>query len=106
MARFPKEIRTGIWIRNYLLENKEDYVYRMYKKFKRDVRRKGYTPGSYDNFRRYIHFCKKLGLIRMSRTEKMSKGFDRHYYVLVPKEIENPAWRNPQGSVYPSTQAK
>lgn len=113
MAKFPKDIRTGEWIRDYLIKKREDNVYGMYLKYKEYGEKKGYVPGSYDNFRRYIWFCKRLGLIRLSKIRKIPKskgkmkrkagGLEKHYYVLNLEEISNPAWKMPQAKLYPES---
>lgn len=97
---------TGEFIRRYLTEHGEAYVYEMWNSFRKAVEDFGVKWwGSYDSFRRYVHICKRLGLIRPVRTERSArKGLKaRRYYALVPEHSDSEAWARPQEILYPAT---
>ena len=88
--------RKGVWIRGHLQEVGRDYVYGMYKLWKRFLEEAGLNikPGTYQQFRTYIYVLKRLGLIY--RVGSPSKSdFTKNFYVLSPEKINSPLWRNP-----------
>jgi len=103
MERKPAPIpSTGTWIRDHLLEVREDYPYSMWKKFRDFKAAFGFRAGSYANFRRYIYFLKRLGLIEPVRGEYV-KGRLRIYYRVVPGTEPDPRWGIAQIACYPTT---
>lgn len=97
---------TGEFIRDYLMEHGEAYIYEMWDRFRKAVAEFGVKWwGSYASFRRYIYICKRLGLIRYVRTGKPPRrGLkSRRYYALVPEHIDSGAWIRPQEILYPAT---
>lgn len=104
-------ISTAGWIKNHLLEVGEDYPYNMWRelrnlKLEMGVIKKGI--GSYQNFRNYIYWLEKLGLIKFVREEEGDKTFlaKRRYYAVVEDQLDNPAWSNPNRALYPETWEK
>lgn len=98
----PK-ISTGRWIRFHLTkEVAEDYVYRMWKAFEELKKKVGQKEATYYNFRRYIWTLKELQLVELSRTEPSRfQNRDRRYYRVMPGGLEDPAWEDPQGALFP-----
>jgi len=98
--RFP---RLGLWIRGHLSEVGRDYAYGMWKRyleFVREAREMGAQMDEIDyrQFRIYLWFLKKLGLIRVvrrKRTRDQKKGAPRAFIELVKEKIDDPAWFNP-----------
>ena len=83
-------VSTGLFIYNYLLEHEEAYISQIYRAFKREKgsftnwKNRPLKTGSYQNFRNYIWWLRKLGLIEFSREEPSSIPSlqDRRYYRL------------------------
>lgn len=97
----------GLWIRGYLKDVGEEYVYAMFKEWKafcQTAEQLGakIKQGTYQSFRTYLSLLKKLGLVSSVFTEP-SRGFDRSYYRLVPERIDDPAWTRPFQTAYPSS---
>ena len=112
-GRYPRFlISTGMWIRAHLLEVEEDYPLHMWSLL-RDVKRahgireKGI--GSYQNFRNYIYWLRRLDLIRFVREEpSLNPVFKpRRYYTYVPENLDKlDLWANPRRALYPETWEK
>lgn len=85
----------GHFIRDYLIEKGEAYVYEIYRAY-RDWCRKNKIHGiSYEGMRAYIYALKKLGLIELSRIEGgVGKLAHRHYYRVVKDRIYDEMWNN------------
>jgi len=92
-------VSTGTWIRDRLLQNVEDYIFNMWREFKKSKK----NPGSYQNFRNFIWWLLQLGLIKFVREEPSSiSGFKpRRIYTYVPEKIDDEAWKNPRKALYP-----
>ena len=88
--------RKGVWIRGHLQEVGRDYVYGMYKLWKRFLGEAGLNikPGTYQQFRTYIYVLKRLGLIHRVGYPSKSE-FSKNYYALSPEKINSPKWQNP-----------
>jgi len=89
-------VSTSAFIRDYLVENGEAYVFEIYralKSRKREVMGDVKLP-SYQSFWRYIWVLENLGLIR--KTRKEPTRFGKAFYRIVPGQEDNPVWRNPQ----------
>ena len=101
-------VSTGVWVRDHLLEVGEDYVAAMYRGFKRDKQRTGVRCGSYQGFRQYIYWLRRLGLIEFVRGEPSENPVleGRRYYRVVPGREKDPAWRNPRQALYSESYEK
>jgi len=101
----------GLWIRGRLLEEREDYVYLMFKAwetFCMSAKAFGVKikPGTYQAFRTYFHLLKQMGLVRVSFVmprKPGERGTDKVYYELVPERVDDPAWMRPFQTKYPAT---
>jgi len=95
--------RTGWWVRGHLLDVGTDYIWRMWKRylsFIRECQERGakIREISYRQFRIYLYFLKKLGLITVierRRDPDQRKGADRAYIAITPGMEDHPAWLNP-----------
>jgi len=95
--------RKGVWIRGHLLDVKEDYIYRMWKRwllFVITARQLGATIelGSYQSFRTYIYLLKKHRLViptRRERAKSTARQFYRTYYTVNRELLNHPLWENP-----------
>jgi len=90
-------VSTSAFIRDYLMENGEAYIFEIYKALKnrkREVMGDVKLP-SYQSFWRYIWVLENLGLIR--KTRKEPTRFGKAYYEIVSERKDSPVWRNPQG---------
>jgi hypothetical protein len=95
----PLPLGTGAAIRDYLLMVGVASPYDFYKEFK-----KVKPTTSYESIRRYFYIARKLGLIRLVRTEPSSKGgFSKRFYELVPGAEHDPRWEYLQIAYYPIT---
>jgi len=103
---FKREVPTGLWIRDRLLEE-EAHIHDLYRRHKLELLKKGYKPGTYQNFLNYFNVLKKLGLIeevgRAPAVKILKNGSEKEYshlheriYYRITKGKENdPAWQNP-----------
>lgn len=102
-------VSTGVWIRDHLLRVGEDYVGGMYREFKREKQERGVKCGSYQNFRQYIWWLRKLGLIEFVRSEPSENPLlveGRRYYRVVEGREDDPAWLNPRKMLYSESYRK
>ena len=107
MAQLPlqKEGRpgTGIFIKGYLQRVKEDYVYHIYKAFRKFIEANGHRGPSYESFRKYFGVCVQLNLIEFVRSEPPAPGkqhlFPRRYFRVVQRNLNSEAWENPQAAL-------
>jgi len=104
-------INTGLFIRERLLEC-EDYPFHMYRLLKEAKRRLGLKAGSYQNFRNYIFWLSRLGLIEFVREEPAEKKkpitpLNRRYYRLTEKGRRRPdLFINPRRLLYSASYKK
>jgi len=93
---FKREISTGLWIRDRLLE-REAHIHDLYRKHKLELLKKGYKPGTYQNFLNFFNTLKRLGLVEEVRREPamMEQLHERIYYRIVKGKEKEDAWRNP-----------
>jgi hypothetical protein len=113
-------VPTSLFIRDRLAQVGEDYPYGMWRALKeareRFFREKGGRggrarwrkdafAGSYQNFRNYIYWLEKLGLIRFVReAPPPRRGLEaRRFYALVKGREKDEGWRNPRRSLYPGS---
>ena len=95
---------TSQFIKDYLTEHEEAYIWEMWKALveyfspKPETRFKRYQLGSYDSFRRFIWILKKLELIELSWKEE--GRFGKRYYKLVGENRDSIAWENPVDALY------
>ena len=96
--------RKGVWIKGHLLEVREDFVNRMWKRWSQFVeiakdQRAFIESGTYDSFRRYLFQLKTYDLIHLSRSTPSPKSplpqWSRNYYALVKRNLESKLWENP-----------
>ena len=95
-----KEITTGIFIRDYLLEHKEAYPMEIWRALKEA--RGSIKVCSYQSFQsNYIWVLKKLGLIQKTKSTLASnpKFYDRIYYRITPEKEKSRKWMHPQKSL-------
>ena len=98
-----KEITTGIFIRNFLIEHGEGYGMEIWRALKEA--RGSIKVCSYQSFvSNYIWVLKQLGLIEKVRTEPASnpKFFARTYYRITPGKEKSLKWSQPQKSLNPN----
>jgi len=101
--------RKGIWIREHLLDVREDFIYGMWERWQRFItvahmREADIEVGTYSALRTYVYLLKKASLIIPSRREKAkttNPQFFRQYYIVNPNLLKDPRWNNPYG-LYPS----
>ncbi|MEM3953396.1 MAG: hypothetical protein QXT92_00420 [Nitrososphaerota archaeon] len=99
---------TGEWIKNHLLDVKEDYTYNMWRRYQmfveiaRTVYQVQLKSPRYLSFARYVHLLKKLGLITLSK-RRVGKPRMKVYYKLVRRKINSPDWTHPYQALYPIT---
>jgi len=100
---FGRAISTSLWIRDHLMEVEEDYMWRMYKLFSKDMEEFGYRVPRYNTFYKYFYVLKRLGLIRKTREERglYPKAKKRVYYEIVPGTEAREEWLSPQKYVFP-----
>lgn len=103
-------MNTGMFIREHLLKVGEDYPFRMYRLLKNVKKGLGLKMGSYQNFRNYIYWLRKLGLIEFVREEPSDNPVlvhPRRYYKLTKKGRERPGlFLNPRRALYPRSYIK
>jgi hypothetical protein len=94
---------TGLFIRDYLVEQRAAYPQQMWRALKSVRAEREVICGTYQSFRvNYIYVLKKLGLIRPVRRERIHpKWFPRTYYSIVPGMEEDPRWVHPQIALDP-----
>jgi len=100
-----KMVSTGMWIRDHLLQNVEDYIFNMWRQFKKFKK----NPGSYQNFRNYIYWLLQLELIKFVREEPSAvPDFQpRRIYTYVPENVDKEElWTNPRRALYPDSWEK
>jgi len=110
---------TSGWIRDHLIEKypDSDYVHQMYQEFQKEITKwwleRGKEPGefkvgTYQNFRNYIWWLKKLGLIEKVKSEPSEKPQlqDRNHYRIVWEKKDDDAWSNPRKALYPESYEK
>ncbi|MEM1555665.1 MAG: hypothetical protein QXM54_03970, partial [Desulfurococcaceae archaeon] len=54
------------------------------------------------SFSRYMWILKELDLVRIVAIEPRPKGFPRTIYTINPYRINDPIWRRPEQTKYPS----
>ena len=90
--------RTGLAIREYLLQVGEGYPYEFYTIF-REIK----PTTSYDSVRRYFYILKEIGLITPTRKVKGRGNFPIQLYMITPGMENDPRWAAPQSELYPAT---
>lgn len=104
-SRYPYS--TGEFIRSYLLDHGEGYIYEIWNAFKNTLKDEYNLEwwGSYTSFRKYFNYLQKLKLITFVREEAPKYPWlsNRRYFTLVPENIDViAAWKNPQIILYPA----
>jgi len=100
---------VGQFIRSYLMEHGEAYVGELYREFSKGRKK---HKDTYQSFRNYIYWFKKLGLIEFVRQEpsKNPNLKPRRFYRLTKKGRElspySPEWSNPRRALYPGSWRK
>lgn len=100
---FKREKTTGEWVRDRLERGPDAYVKELHNGFTAWCEERGYTPPSYDSFRRTIWLLKELGLVEVARTEPGDNPAlpDRRYYtVRSGARRDHPGWRDPVREKY------
>jgi hypothetical protein len=91
----------GEWIRDYLEEHGEAYVYELHKAFAEWCEDHDYDPPGYKSMRRTVYLLERSGVVRRTRQEPSDTNTtDRQYYEIVPGESGAEAWESPQRAVY------
>ena len=113
-------VRTGSFIKRFLLKHGEGYPYQVYQELKKIKLELGLNPGSYQNIRNYFYWLERLGLIERTRrveveqmkisgeTDRRGRGLRPRgrpvyyqYYRLTEKgRREKEAWMNPRKALY------
>lgn len=104
----PPSESTAIFIRDWLLRNKSDYPYSMWKAWRNHLKRLQMKAPKQVSFRKYIYTLTRAKLLRRTTTRTKQdkewinlKPYPRSYYELVPENIDNDElWRNPQVAVW------
>lgn len=97
-------VGTGIYIKQYLLENGEAYPYEIWKRLKQQREEEGMKSPTYESFyTNYIWKADQLGLIRKTQEEESKGKFDRQYYEMSPGEEESACWFHIQQCYAPVT---
>jgi len=101
-ARGAAKARTGLWIKDHLLDVEEDSITGIWKwrnYFAAVARNMGVMirDSQYRSFWSYIYILSKIGLIEHVRSEPGSKNPDlkEKYYGVVKDMIDSPDWENP-----------
>lgn len=95
---FNREKPTGVWIRDELERDGPLYVKELHRRFTHWCKNRGYSPASYNSFRRTVWLLKEEGLVAVARTEPGGNPqfADRRYYRVAPgADRDHPAWRDP-----------
>jgi len=95
--------RKGIWIKQHLLDVKEDFIYGMWQRWSAFISiahemKAEIELGTYAAFRTYVYLLKKYGLIiptRRERAKTTSPEFFRQYYRVNTRLLRDPRWLNP-----------
>lgn len=90
---YQKAFGTGHFIKRYLDEEGESYVWEIFENLKEQRKANGEDPPSYESFRSYLWKCKELGLIENTKEEESPWGEKKQYYKLLDKD--DIAWDNP-----------
>lgn len=98
----------AMWIKGHLAEVDEDYVNRMFRRYRDFCKRAALidriiSPGTYQTFKTYMYILRKLDLIEFIREGPVYQHFQRRYYGLNPDMVDSPLWERPVQSAYPST---
>lgn len=108
----PPSESTAAFIRTWLLKNKKDYPYRMFKAWCAHLERLQMKPPKQTSFMKFFYCLRRAGLVRRTTTprdataQKRKSPFkERHYYELMPNKPSDQArideaWRNVQVFVY------
>lgn len=101
--------RTGIMIRNFVLEKGEAYPRQIHRNLKEQIPKLGYETPSYESTRKFIWVLQRLGLIEFRRIEAapLRRGsrpgprpLPRRYYSIAPDLVGSPMWDNPYHALY------
>jgi len=84
----------GLFIKEHLQKVGEDYIQNMWREYKKWAVQNGLKPCKYSSFRAYLWQLKKLGLIKLVKTES-SWGHDKHYYALEKRKLNHEGWKDP-----------
>ena len=94
--------RTGLWIKDHLLDVGEDSVTKMWKRrnyFAAAANNVGASirNSKYRSFWSYVYILSAIGLIEHVRSEPGPRNPDleEKYYAIVDSEIYNTDWENP-----------
>lgn len=97
---FKKGTYWANFVRSELIKG-TDYGYGLYRKYAIIQEKEGYRPLTYQSFMKNIYYLRKLGLIRRGKTEPaLDTGYDRQYFQIVRKKIDDPAWDNPKKALF------
>ena len=107
----PFQLRTGVFIREYLIRNEEANPYEVFKELRKTVLELRYPNRrpTYQSVRNYFYWLEKLGLIEFSREGPPPKPnlIPKRYYKLTEKGRKTPAnaleWSNPRRALYPES---
>lgn len=107
----PRAILSTGMFREHLLNVGEDYPFRMYQLLKEKKKAAGIEEkgiGSYQNFRNYLYWLRKLGLIELAREEPSENPHfqPRRCYRIVEGMEDAEGWVNPRKHLYPESWKK
>ena len=94
--------RTGIAVRNYLLNHPESSIYEVWKALKKHFESLGYRPPTYTGMIGLFGVLKRLGLIKCVGKEpsKRKEYFYKAKFIVVPEKTNAWEWENPLLAYY------
>jgi len=100
-----RHVGTGLWIRDYLLKHKKDYIMSIWRAFCKFMAKKGYKKPSYTSFSNYIRLLRRVGLLENvgRRVASRLTAYHKVYVRIVPGTEESEIWKAPQQYMYPDT---
>lgn len=94
---FKRELGTGQFTKDHL-QKQPDYIQEICRALRKWCEKKGYHPPTYESYRSYFQYMKKLNLVEKygEKESKWRYGAKRIYYRLNPEKLDDPAWANPR----------
>jgi len=98
-----REVTTGEFIRDYLIEQGPDYVRSIHKSYQSFCHDNGEQGCTYSTFRNHMWKLKKIGLVHVVREEDMPGAMNmtkRFYDVRPEADLDHDGWTDAIGVLY------